>query len=139
MHCNKLGEIAHAEWLKTATIRHEIGLDEFQIMPNHFHAILFIMERGKITVGAQRRCAPTNPAPHVDPGSIGAIIRAYKSAVTARINRSRGAPGATMWQRDYWEHIIRNQNELTRIREYIRNNPVRWELDTENGGDPMGM
>jgi REP element-mobilizing transposase RayT len=65
----------------------------------------------------------------VKPGSLGAIVRSYKSAVTRRINRLRDTPGAPFWQRNYWEHIIRNEASLNRIRGYIENNPARWAED----------
>ena len=65
-------------------------------------------------------------------GSVPTIVRAFKSAVTKRINAMRGTPGATLWQRNYWEHIIRNESEWNRIREYIRNNPGTWESDRLN-------
>jgi REP element-mobilizing transposase RayT len=60
------------------------------------------------------------------------LVAGYKSAVTTRINQSRGKPGAPVWQRNYWEHIIRNGDELSRIREYIQRNPAAWENDNEN-------
>jgi REP element-mobilizing transposase RayT len=191
------GKIARAEWLKTAVLRRETALDEFIIMPNHFHAIVTIVECGDGFVGAagrdgairpddnvgtdgidgtvespgtgvraqrrdgairlhgnvradgmdetvgspgtgvraQRRCAPTHPpVTNVVPGSIGAIVRAYKSAVTTRINQLRGTPGAPVWQRNYWERIVRNGDELSRIRVYIRDNPMGWDTDDENVG-----
>jgi hypothetical protein len=78
---------------------------------------------------------------NVVPGSLGAIIRAFKSAVTKCINEHRGTPGAPVWQRNYYEHIIRSEESLRRIREYIANNPLRWHLDLENpdrtGDDPL--
>jgi len=52
-----------------------------------------------------------------------------KSAVTRRVNTMRGTPGAKLWQRNYWEHIIRSESELNGLREYIHNNPARWTLD----------
>lgn len=133
MRLNDIGEIARDEWLVTPAIRPEIALDEFVIMPNHVHAIITIMDNDNGFVGAQRRCAPTHtPKTNVQPGSIGAVIRAYKSAVTTRINQSRGTPGAPVWQRNYWEHIVRDAVELSRIRQYIHNNPVQWEMDIKN-------
>jgi len=66
------------------------------------------------------------------PGSIPTIIRSYKSTVAKRINALREAPGVPVWQRDYYEHIIRDEKELARIREYILNNPARWETDENN-------
>jgi len=132
MRLNDYGEIARAEWLKTPSIRPKIALDEFQIMPNHFHAIVMIMDFGN-PVGAQRRCAPADSSKLiVFPNSIGAIIRAYKSAVTYHINHTRHIPGAPVWQCNYHDHIVRNEDELRRIRKYIRNNPLRWDIDKEN-------
>jgi len=139
MRLNEWGIIAHAEWLKTAVVRPEITLDEFKIMPNHMHGIIMIMDVD--FVGARRRRAPTTAEQFGRPvsGSIPTIIRAYKSAVTYCINRTRRTTGAPLWQRNYYEHVIRNEHDLSRIREYIRNNPMRWELDMGNGGDPTGM
>jgi putative transposase len=62
-------------------------------------------------------------------GSLGAIIGNYKSVSTRRINRVRGTPGIRFWQRNYWEHIIRDEQSLSRIREYIQSNPARWVED----------
>jgi REP element-mobilizing transposase RayT len=71
---------------------------------------------------------PTGPKP----GSIGAIIGQFKSAATKRLNGMRSTPGATVWHRNYYEHIIRNDADLNRIRRYIADNPLRWALDAEN-------
>jgi REP element-mobilizing transposase RayT len=60
---------------------------------------------------------------------LGAIVGNYKSVTTRRINRLRGMPGTPFWQRNYWEHIIRNDASLNRIRAYIRDNPARWTED----------
>jgi hypothetical protein len=63
------------------------------------------------------------------PKSLGSLIAGYKSAVTKRINELRQTPRAKLWQRNYWEHIVRNEPELNRIREYIHNNSTQWGLD----------
>ncbi|RKY87205.1 hypothetical protein DRQ11_06870, partial [candidate division KSB1 bacterium] len=65
-------------------------------------------------------------------GSLGAIVGNFKSVTARRINRIRKTPGTPVWQRNYYEHIGRNETELARIREYIRLNPLKWELDREN-------
>jgi REP element-mobilizing transposase RayT len=57
------------------------------------------------------------------------MVAGFKSAATARINKIRNTPGVKLWQRNYWEHIIRNETELNRLREYIRYNPAEWESD----------
>ena len=64
--------------------------------------------------------------------TIGAIVRGFKSLVTKRINTIRDTPGESVWQRNYYEHVIRNEKELNGNREYIMNNPIQWELDEEN-------
>jgi REP element-mobilizing transposase RayT len=137
MRVNEYGQIVRDEWMKTRILRPQVILDEFVVMPNHIHGIICVEDD---TVGAQHRCAPTmSTIPprgvtpnNVVPGSLGAIIRAFKSAVTKQINDRRGTPGATVWQRNYYEHIIRNDHSLQRIREYILTNPLRWHLDVEN-------
>ena len=64
--------------------------------------------------------------------SIPTIVRLFKSAVTKQINQLRGTPCAALWQRNYYEHIIRNEDDMNRIREYIVNNPAKWKFDREN-------
>ncbi|KPL89058.1 transposase [Ardenticatena maritima] len=138
MVLNAWGEIVRDEWFRTADIRANVELyaDEFVVMPNHVHGIIWIVETD--LVGAQRRCAPTGPSPggitpnNVAPGSLGAIVRAFKSAVTRRINIQRNTPGGRIWQRNYYEHIIRTQRALHAIRRYIADNPRRWHLDRHN-------
>jgi len=66
------------------------------------------------------------------PESLPTIIRGFKSAVTRSINNLRNVPGALVWQRNYYEHVIRDEPSLNRIREYIVNNQLSWELDREN-------
>jgi putative transposase len=65
-------------------------------------------------------------------GSIPTIVRAYKSAVTYGVNAAESQRGAVLWQRNYYEHIIRNDRELNNIRWYILNNPRNWQLDRDN-------
>ena len=136
MHLNDLGEIVRDEWLRAGTVRNEIVLDEFVIMPNHVHGIVFIRESGFDPVGATRRVAPTwvIPTSANGPmsGSIGAIMGQFKSIATKRINAIRGLPGVSVWQRDFNDHIIRNDGELNRIRHYITQNPARWKWDSKN-------
>ncbi|MCL6512547.1 MAG: transposase [Anaerolineae bacterium] len=156
MRLNAYGEIVRDEWFRTAIVRSHVILDpdEFVVMPNHVHGIIWIVGAGASpAVGAQRRCAPTGtadtaitpPTQHpvrgatpanVIPGSLGAIVRAIKSATTKRINALRGTPAAPVWGRNYYEHIIRDQTSLHRIREYIMANPQKWSLDRENPERP---
>jgi putative transposase len=68
----------------------------------------------------------------VKPHSLSAVIGSLKSAVTKRINIIRRATGLPVWQRNYYEHIIRDENEADCIRQYIANNPMQWMNDEEN-------
>jgi REP element-mobilizing transposase RayT len=132
MRLNALGRIVREEWFKTAALRSYVELreDEFVVMPNHIHGIFWIFDDivgAQEFVGAQRRCAPT---PNVKPRSLGAIVRALKSAVTYRANRELNS--ANIWQRNYYEHIIRDQPDYERIAGYILANPSNWNDDEEN-------
>jgi putative transposase len=75
------------------------------------------------------------------PGSLGAIVGNFKSVTARRINRVRGTPGAPVWQRNYYEHVVRDERALNAIRQYIADNPARWAWDTYNpaaaGPDPQ--
>jgi len=124
MRLNDFGKIANAEWLKTPSLRPGIALDEFQIMPNHMHGIIVINDdkQPDHIPAIEQFSKPVI-------GSIPTIVRAYKSAVTYHINRIRNAPGAELWHSNYYEHIIRDIYELSRIRKYIRNNPLQWDID----------
>ena len=128
MVINRIGQIVADEWWKTPVLRPNIELDEFVVMPNHFHGIVAIVE-GRGT--ARRAPTPERFGTPVS-GSLPTIVRSFKSAVTSHVNTLRGIPGASPWQRNYHEHVIRNENDLHRIREYIQTNPLRWELDREN-------
>jgi len=127
---NDSGTVVQAEWLKTAEMRPNVVLDDFAVMPNHVHGII-VIRRGTRR-GTMHR-APTNERfgqPTSD--TIPSIIRGFKSAVTNRINEIRQSPGVPVWQRNYYEHVIRDEDDLNRIREYIEFNPLRWAEDEEN-------
>jgi putative transposase len=80
----------------------------------------------------EERRATHRVAPTLISGSVGAIVGQFKSTVTKRINEIRNTPGRPVWQRNYYEHIIRDEGDLNRIREYIINNPARWAEDENN-------
>ena len=136
MVLNELGEIVRNEWLKTAQLRSRVVLDEFVIMPNHMHGIIILIDsngRGTLQRAPTAQRAPTIEQfgkPTSD--SIPTIVRLFKSATTHRINALRGTPGLPVWQRNYYEHIVRNEQSLNRIRQYIAENPLLWHLDREN-------
>lgn len=132
MVLNNAGEIVRNEWQKTFQIRNELKMGEYVIMPNHFHGIVIIRD---VSVGAYRHTPLQNPETEFRSPSknIGAIVRGFKSVVTKRINELRKTPGESVWQRNYYEHVIRDgEKSLFQIRRYIQDNPLNWDSDEEN-------
>ncbi len=87
--------------------------------------------RGR-TVQPISRTNASEPRPNgTDPGSLGAIIQNFKSISTRRVNVLRNTPGTPLWQRNYYDRIIRDAEELDHIRQYILSNPAMWEMDQE--------
>jgi len=143
MRANRYGQIVQEEWVRSAQIRREMQLDEFIVMPNHVHGIVAFdfpvgasgarpdyangnfMDRATGRSPLQRGRGPSEK-------SLAAFIAGFKSAVTKRINEIRNTPAAAVWQRNYYEHIIRDEDELDRIREYVFYNASKWETDREN-------
>jgi REP element-mobilizing transposase RayT len=119
---NDFGKIVYEELKKSQIIRDEIILDQYVIMPNHVHCIIGIVADNN--VGGQP-AAPTK-------GSLPSFVNGFKSAVTTRINILRNMPGEPVWQRSYYDHIIRNERSLNAIRQYILDNPINWEQDIDN-------
>ncbi len=125
MRRNEYGEIVAVCWGWLAKRYGNVQLEEWVVMPNHLHGIIVIPGDGmesKRRGGS--RTAPTKP--------LGRLVGAFKTMSANRINVARNTPGAPVWQRNYYEHIIRNGRELETIRDYIRTNPVRWDADPEN-------
>ena len=140
MQLSEAGKIIEEEWLRGAELRSEITLDAYVIMPNHFHGIAVIGEplipvrRGVWTYAQNdnhRNDQGVNPyAPtglQSPKKSLGSLIRAFKAGCTSRIRQSISADFA--WQRNFHDRIIRNQQELQKIQDYIHNNASTWDKD----------
>ncbi|GIJ97399.1 hypothetical protein CAPN001_19680 [Capnocytophaga stomatis] len=153
MQLNAIGEIAHNEWINTENVRKNIKIHTFIVMPNHFHAIIEIAhqcrgvlhtpndvtlhtpnddekdvlhtpnddEKGVLHTSNNEKCVFNTPL-RSPSQTLGAIVRGYKSAVSKKT-------GFSLWQRNYYEHIIRNEESYFKIHEYIENNPTKWEAD----------
>ncbi len=106
-----------------------VQLDAFVVMPNHVHGIIVITN--PVVAGAGCVGAGSEPAPTKSYG-LPEIVLQFKTFSARRINDVRGTPGTPVWQRNYYEHIIRNERSLNRIRQYIAENPMRWAFDREN-------
>jgi REP element-mobilizing transposase RayT len=124
MALNEFGEIVQYTWDDLPNHIAGIELDAFVIMPNHVHGIIVITGAGL----EQKDRAGLEPAP-TGTRILPEIVRQLKTFSARRINKKRGTPGLPVWQRNYYEHIIRDEEDLTRIREYIVNNPVNWQTD----------
>ena len=111
------------ESLPTFNSATTIELDESIVMPNHLHFILVIVDGFSAEAEAPSKTIS---------GTIGAHVATLKSTATRRINNVRRSKGAKVWQRGYYDRIIRNERELHATREYIRNNPQRWQEDRDN-------
>ena len=119
------GEIAEECWLEIPRHFPYAVLDEHVIMPNHMHGIIILKgKRGK-DFGEEGFGKPVR-------GSLSTILRSYKSAVTRTINRARHGHGF-VWQGGFHEHRIRDEEELERIRRYIRENPRKWSQERKEG------
>jgi len=99
------------------------------IMPNHVHAIIILSGQLRHSIsqtdgGDEQFGRPVR-------GSLPTVVRSFKSAATKRINGLRGTPAGSVWQRGYYEHVIRDERELGQLREYMLQNPLRWSLQAE--------
>ncbi|MEH2311399.1 MAG: transposase [Nostoc sp.] len=135
MQLNSLGHIAFNCWQAIPDHFPHIELDTFVVMPNHLHGILIITDK---PVGAQHCCALNQHLTHnIEKfgkpirGSISTVISSYKGVVSKGINIIWQTKGQSIWQRNFYEHIGREEKSLDNIREYILNNPQRWADDPE--------
>ncbi len=128
---NAIGRIIDEEWQRTAELRPYIDLDSFVLMPNHIHGIIVIHGDDSQT---QDQCKPV--LRYLQAGSLGAIVGRFKGKVSRLVHELPQCRDLLVWQRNYYDHIIRNDKSLQAIREYIVMNPARWTEDSyfrENG------
>ena len=157
MHLSEAGRLAQAVWEDLPHHYPHVQIDVWVIMPNHMHGIVILTEAqatdddmpvgadpktdvgaisktdvgaSKTDVGAGLKPAPTVPAPTRH--GLSEIVRAFKTFSARRINALHNTVGTPFWQRNYYEHVIRNQSALDQIRQYIADNPARWSEDLEN-------
>jgi putative transposase len=142
MALNNIGKIVECEWIRSFDIRKELLHDEWIVMPDHIHGIVIIINGGRSLVETHSRASlPFERKPR----SISSFVAGFKSAVTKQINDMGRMQGGSIWQSRFNDHIIRNADEMNRIRQYIANNPMNW-LDNRKdsrsnpyGGLGLGM
>jgi len=118
MVLNEYGRVVGECWEWLTRQYPYVQLDKWVVMPNHIHGI--------IVLGGSRT-APTDKQK-----SLSSIVGAFKTVSTSSINRLRRSPGVPIWQRNYYEHIIREEEDLDHVRQYLIYNPGRWAEDEEN-------
>ena len=124
MRLNEFGQLVSEKWQWLETQYPYVELGTWIVMPNHFHGILVIHDSGR----GGSRSAPTP----IKRKPLGGLIGAFKTVSTKQINLLRNTEGQLVWQRNYYEHIIRNEPEMDRISRYIESNPSQWAEDDEN-------
>jgi putative transposase len=137
MRLSPVGEIVAEEWQKTAALRDNVTLDEWVVMPNHIHGIICINDIGTVEThcnASLQSIASLTKAQYSNAfgpqkNNLSSIIRGFKGASTKRIHLD---DHDFAWQSRFHDEIIRDENMLDRVREYIRNNPMKWELDLDN-------
>lgn len=141
MRLSEGGRTVQSAWDRLPQRYPEIELDAHVLMPNHFHGIIILHPE---PVGA--RSSRPNTSESVSAGSsclndkgrenraptLGKIVAYFKYQTTTQINATRNSGIQKLWQRNYYEHVIRNEADLTEAREYILNNPARWDEDDYN-------
>jgi putative transposase len=129
MQLSKIGQLVQIAWNDLLKRFENFELDKVTVMPNHIHGIITIVEAGlALPKEGAASSAPTRDVPI----RLMDVVRAFKSISAINVNRFLSRVGIPLWQPNYYEHIIRNEESLNRVREYIGNNPLRWELDREN-------
>jgi REP element-mobilizing transposase RayT len=154
MYTNEIGDIVRREWLKTAELRPNVRLHNFVVMPNHFHGMFeivktenendgnYVLQNGDVAHVGAGRALPLqqqseNPKPrtnelpesrfqNIGRNTLSSIVASFKSAVTKSIH---AAGYDFVWQRNLWEHIVRDYADYARIDDYISNNPAKWNED----------
>ena len=134
---NSFGNIVNQLWGQLSVHFPNVEIDAAVIMPNHFHGIIVITNsRGLVSKPLVSKPLVSKPSINYETQAfyqlktqLGEIIAYFKYQTTKLINQQRDLQGTKIWQRNYYEHIIRNQKSLEFLREYILNNSLQWEID----------
>ncbi len=139
MRLNALGEIVWEVWRALPQRYPQLELDEAIVMPDHFHGILWIVDKSTDLVSSVGAIHELPQPREREPSRqkrrrmlLSLVMGYFKMNTAKRINLLRGTPGVRVWQRGYYDRVIRNEEALTAIRRYIRYNPLRWEERRQN-------
>ncbi len=140
MHLNDAGEMVARIWSEIPEFYPGVGIDSFVVMPNHLHGIIVLHGEehnpSLASVGADPLCLPSSEPP-AKPLSLGDVVRRFKSLTTREygegVKHSGWPPfNQRLWQRNYFEHVVRDERDVERLQGYIIDNPVNWAFDVEN-------
>jgi REP element-mobilizing transposase RayT len=129
------GHVVHACWQDLPNHHAFVELDAFVVMPNHVHAVICFVGNDPVAATPASRSPRSGESslPHGPVSrSLSAVVGSFKSSVSRNINRLRPGAAQSLWQPNFYEHVIRNDYAFDRIREYIVTNPSRWDHDSEN-------
>ncbi len=140
MQLNEIGQIVVECWNRISQHFPSVELDEYVVMPNHTHGIIRLKIPGRIAIRRGEVASPAlNNDSHKDEvpsPTLGRILAYFKYQSTKRINQYRDTQGTQVWQRNYHDHVVRDDPDLQRLRQYIQNNPMKWELDQLHPNNP---
>ena len=128
MVLNDCGTYAQQCWTAIPEHYPHVSLDEYVVMPNHIHGIITIQNVGVQNLEPLQNVSRHNQYQHIIPKSIGSIVRGFKIGVTKWFRNNTDID--VVWQRNYWEHVISSDLELSRIRQYVQDNVDQWETDS---------
>jgi REP element-mobilizing transposase RayT len=131
MVLNKYGRVVKQSWNELSSHFLNTEMDLFVVMPNHIHGIIAIYDECRGGVPPPMGESAFGGSPLQKP-KLCQVIGYFKYQTTKLINEIRSTPGFRVWQRNYYEHVIRNEDKLNKIRYYIQTNPLKWHLDREN-------
>ena len=135
---NAAGDMVVKTWNELPIFNHGIQIDQFQIMPNHIHGIIVVVGDGPRAVPNEPRPLPDGQPQGVVPTlSLSDVVHRFKTLTTRLyiqgVRKKRWKPFNTkLWQRSFYDHVIRDEQSLHDVREYIQHNPLNWELDENN-------
>jgi REP element-mobilizing transposase RayT len=134
MILSNYGKIVEECWNNIESHFDDVELDSFVIMPNHIHGIITFVGAGSPRPDEKLKSASkgAETAPLPKRRTLGNVVAYFKYQSTKRLNLKRNTPSFAVWQRNYYEHIVRDEIDLNRIRGYIQHNPARWAEDENN-------
>lgn len=130
-----LGKIVSDEWDRSTTLRKDLELGEFVVMPNHLHGILLLRETAEdqsARSAALQEDWVARTSRDRAPKSVSSVIAGFKASVTRKIREYLNDSSFLVWQPRFFDRVIRDKSEYARICSYIQNNPRNWSTDSEN-------